>query len=104
MTDLPVEHHLHVVPHIRIPVLVDGETGAGVEQLDVHDSNLTRQSYFQTKVLVSQHHYLFNCLFYETSSIGKHNSNFVCCFPKFCTFAVDILNIHSLVREDRNKF
>ena len=27
---LPVEHHLHVVPHIRIPVLVDGETGAGV--------------------------------------------------------------------------
>ena len=26
-----VEHHLHVVPDVRVPVLVDGETGAGVE-------------------------------------------------------------------------
>ncbi len=31
-----VEHHLHVVPHIGVPVLVDGEAGRGVEQLYVH--------------------------------------------------------------------
>ena len=34
-----VEHHLHVVPHVRVPVLVDGEGGGGVEQLDVHQSH-----------------------------------------------------------------
>ena len=37
---LPVEHHLHVIPDIWVPVLVDGEAGGGVEKLDVHDSNL----------------------------------------------------------------
>ena len=39
----PVQHHLHVVPHIRVPILVDGETSRGVEQLDMHDSNLRRE-------------------------------------------------------------
>ena len=38
----PVEHHLHVVPNIRVPVLVDGEAGAGVQQLDVHDPHLAK--------------------------------------------------------------
>ena len=37
---IPVEHHLHVVPNVRVPVLVDGEAGAGVQQLDVHDPHL----------------------------------------------------------------
>ena len=37
--DDPVEHHLHVVPHVRVPVLVDGETGGRVQQLDVHQAN-----------------------------------------------------------------
>ena len=31
-----VQHHLHVVPDVGIPVLVDGEAGGGVEELDVH--------------------------------------------------------------------
>jgi 2-methylisocitrate lyase-like PEP mutase family enzyme len=35
----PVEHHLHVVPHVGVPVLVDGEAGGGVEQLDVHQTH-----------------------------------------------------------------
>ena len=35
-----VEHHLHVVPDVRVPVLIDGETGAGVEKLYVHDPHL----------------------------------------------------------------
>ena len=34
-----VEHHLHVVPHVRVPVLVDGQGGAGVKELDVHEAN-----------------------------------------------------------------
>ena len=34
-----VEHHLHVVPHVRVPVLVDGEGGAGVEELNMHQTN-----------------------------------------------------------------
>ena len=37
---IPVEHHLHVVPDVRVPVLIDSEAGAGVEQLDVHDPDL----------------------------------------------------------------
>ena len=40
---MPVEHHLHVIPDIRVPVLVDGEAGAGVQQLDVHDPHLSEQ-------------------------------------------------------------
>ena len=32
----PVEHHLHVVPDVRVPVLIDGQRGGRVEQLDVH--------------------------------------------------------------------
>jgi len=40
LRDEPVQHHLHVVPHVRVPILVDGEAGGGVEQLDMHDSNL----------------------------------------------------------------
>ena len=31
-----VEHHLHVVPHVGVPVLVDGQARRGVQQLDVH--------------------------------------------------------------------
>ena len=34
-----VEHHLHVVPHVGVPVLVDGETGRRVKKLDVHQTN-----------------------------------------------------------------
>ena len=40
---LPVQHHLHVVPHVRVPILIDGEASRGVEQLDMHDSNLRRE-------------------------------------------------------------
>jgi len=42
-----VEHHLHVVPHVRVPVLVDGQTGAGVEELDVHDPHLKLSQFRQ---------------------------------------------------------
>ena len=35
----PVEHHLHVVPDVGVPVLVDGETGRRVKKLDVHQTN-----------------------------------------------------------------
>ena len=34
-----VEHHLHVVPHIGVPVLVDGQGRRRVEQLDVHQAH-----------------------------------------------------------------
>ena len=34
-----VEHHLHVVPHVRVPVLVDGQGGARVKELDVHQTD-----------------------------------------------------------------
>ena len=34
-----VEHHLHVVPHVRVPVLVDGQRGARVKELDVHQAD-----------------------------------------------------------------
>jgi len=34
-----VEHHLHVVPHVGVPVLVDGEAGRGVEQLNMHETH-----------------------------------------------------------------
>ena len=35
-----VEHHLHVVPHVRVPVLVDGQARRRVQQLDVHQPHL----------------------------------------------------------------
>ena len=38
----PVEHHLHVVPDVRVPVLIDCKAGRGVEKLDVHYSNLQK--------------------------------------------------------------
>ena len=31
-----VEHHFHVVSHVGVPVLVDGQAGGRVQQLDVH--------------------------------------------------------------------
>ncbi len=37
--DDAVEHHLHVVPHVRVPVLVDGQRGGRVQQLDVHQAD-----------------------------------------------------------------
>jgi len=37
--DYPIKHHLHVVSDVRVPVLVDGETGGGVKELDVHQTN-----------------------------------------------------------------
>ncbi len=39
LRDNSVEHHLHVVPHVGVPVLVDGEAGGGVQQLDVHQAH-----------------------------------------------------------------
>ena len=39
LRDQPVQHHLHVVPHVWVPVLVDGERGGCVEELDVHQSD-----------------------------------------------------------------
>jgi len=35
----PVQHHLHVVPDVGVPVLVDGKAGRGVEELDVQKAN-----------------------------------------------------------------
>ena len=34
-----VEHHLHVVPYVRVPVLVDSQGGARVKELDVHEAD-----------------------------------------------------------------
>ena len=39
---VPVEHHLHIIPHVRVPVLIDGEAGRGMQQLDVHDPYLQK--------------------------------------------------------------
>ncbi len=39
LRDDPVEHHLHVVPHVWVPVLVDGQRRGRVQQLDVHQPN-----------------------------------------------------------------
>ena len=35
----PVEHHLHVVADVRVPVLVDGQAGGSVQELDVHQAD-----------------------------------------------------------------
>ena len=37
---IPVEHHLHVISDIWIPVFIDSQAGTCVKQLDVHDPNL----------------------------------------------------------------
>ena len=34
-----VQHHLHVVPDVRVPVLVDRQGGGGVEELYVHQTD-----------------------------------------------------------------
>jgi hypothetical protein len=39
LRDNSVEHHLHVVSDVGVPVLVDGEAGGGVQQLDVHQAH-----------------------------------------------------------------
>ena len=44
-----VEHHLHVVADVRVPVLVDGQAGRGVQQLDVHQTNGELREFRQLK-------------------------------------------------------
>ncbi len=40
---LPVQNHLHVVPDVWIPVLVEGEARRGVEQLQVQNPDLEKE-------------------------------------------------------------
>ena len=39
MWERPVKHHLHVVPHIRVPVLIDGKAEGDNDDGDVDDSD-----------------------------------------------------------------
>ena len=46
-----VKHHLHVVPHVWVPVLIDGQRRAGVKQLDVHQPNTELRQLRKLKTL-----------------------------------------------------
>jgi hypothetical protein len=43
-TSLPVQNHLHVVPDVWVPVLVEGEARRGVEQLQVKNPDLEKEN------------------------------------------------------------
>jgi hypothetical protein len=42
-TSQPVQNHLHVVPDVWVPVLVEGEASRGVEQLQVQNPDLEKK-------------------------------------------------------------
>ena len=54
------EEHVLPVPDVRVPVLVDGEAGGGVQQLDVHQPNCKLRKLRQLKHKVSLKKSLFS--------------------------------------------
>ena len=60
--DDPVEHHLHVVPDVRVPVLVDGQRRRGVQQLDMHQAHCELRQLRQLKR--KKRYFTVFCLFY----------------------------------------